>query len=417
MIPILTRAAPAADVLSEPPQFERELEGLRGFAALAVLLGHVFGVPGLVVRSEHWPPRSLNFFNVGISAVLVFFVLSGYVIGLRNRKPFSASVAATYAKRRLLRIVPIYLLALGLGVGVLWHSVTAEQIVGHFLFVQDLFTPRIEGNTPLWSISHEMFFYGLFLLVLVARPPWGLLWCALPLIGLAGLLGYAPRWLHLLACGFAAWTIGLAVAWALPRETKPERIPLPAWLLLFYATHNLGPMTALLARIGLPVENYRNDPSLAPVLNALPLTLLCFATFTGRGMRWHRALHVAAWALPLAFATYLLLTKRFAEPRWVPGLVLLGLAVLALPIRIPTGAMGALERLGRISYGLYVVHFPLLIALREWLPIAHDTTGFAIRAVLGIALSLSAAWLLEAKFHPWLVEKLSKAKAPPDRVR
>ena len=84
-----------------------QLDGLRAFAVLAVLLSH-FGAPGnLVVRSLPW----------GTIGVRLFFVLSGFLITgilLRCRDQRSAGQASagqllgSFYTRRFLRIFPVY---------------------------------------------------------------------------------------------------------------------------------------------------------------------------------------------------------------------------------------------------------------------------------------------------------------------
>ena len=62
-----------------PAERDRALDGLRGFAALAVLFAHLVFDMGL-----------LPFGVLGVNGVIIFFALSGYLIGTicwRPRRP------------------------------------------------------------------------------------------------------------------------------------------------------------------------------------------------------------------------------------------------------------------------------------------------------------------------------------------
>ena len=77
------------------PAFNREMEGLRGLAALMVVASHLslfrnFLDPDL--------PAMGMAFQQAHYAVLIFFALSGYVIGLTNR-PEPGTPALTWTKR------------------------------------------------------------------------------------------------------------------------------------------------------------------------------------------------------------------------------------------------------------------------------------------------------------------------------
>jgi peptidoglycan/LPS O-acetylase OafA/YrhL len=83
-----------------------KLEMMRGFAALYVMAGHLF---------THRTANGISLYSVpfyfGQEAVMLFFLISGFVILLSTEK--QQPDFATYLSRRWKRIYPIYLLALG----------------------------------------------------------------------------------------------------------------------------------------------------------------------------------------------------------------------------------------------------------------------------------------------------------------
>src|SRR5215472_15685887 len=90
------------------------LDGLRGLAALFVVLSHIFerawpGYPG----ANH-APLWAAWLLYGRGAVAIFIMLSGFSLGLGPaRSGWRFKSMATYAHRRTWRILPPYWAALG----------------------------------------------------------------------------------------------------------------------------------------------------------------------------------------------------------------------------------------------------------------------------------------------------------------
>src|SRR5262245_27458566 len=85
--------------------FITRLESLRGVAAMTVAIGHSFRVvqgDGVQAVAGTWIDRAFN----GNAAVTLFFVLSGYVLGLslRNASSISVRSAGAFGVRRFFRI-------------------------------------------------------------------------------------------------------------------------------------------------------------------------------------------------------------------------------------------------------------------------------------------------------------------------
>ena len=158
------------------------LDGLRGWAAVAVLFYHVFidGLPAtaLMADRELWPRV---FFLNGTLAVCIFFVVSGFSLSIRYLDTGDARGLARIAAGRYLRLVlPIaaicavaYLLLM---TGAIPPAAQRPAPLGNFL----QFTPTLESlltfsfvgvlfnysdattyNPPLWTMSYE--FFGSFL--------------------------------------------------------------------------------------------------------------------------------------------------------------------------------------------------------------------------------------------------------------
>ncbi len=110
------------------PRYE-SLDGLRGVAALMVVIFHCFEI--------YCPPGGQQIINHGYLAVDFFFVLSGFVIGYAYDDRWGRMSSWTFFKRRLTRLHPM---------------VVAGAVIGLCLFfLGGNYYPEITDN-PFWKI-------------------------------------------------------------------------------------------------------------------------------------------------------------------------------------------------------------------------------------------------------------------------
>lgn len=139
------------------------LDGLRALAAMGVLVTHVALLSGFASRNAALGPY-LARMDVGVS---IFFVLSGFLL----YRPFVAARFAgepagelsAYARRRVLRIVPAYWVALTIVAFVLRappfeepHSILAHYLLLHVYDQSQLVGGPIQQS---WSLATEVAFY------------------------------------------------------------------------------------------------------------------------------------------------------------------------------------------------------------------------------------------------------------------
>lgn len=171
------------------PQLSWFLDLCRALAAFFVVIGHVRSV----VFKEHieyqtlWSWAYISLTGLGNHAVVVFFVLSGFLIG---KKAIEVAVNSDssyfpYFLDRLTRLYVVLMPALLLG-GVLdfillyvlhgnqhvsYHWIEARLGVlaffGNMFALQTVLTPVFGSNGPLWSLANETWYYLLFPLALV----------------------------------------------------------------------------------------------------------------------------------------------------------------------------------------------------------------------------------------------------------
>ena len=156
------------------------LDGLRGLAALFVVVNHVFlrAFPGYPAdRAPFWAA----WFIYGRFAVVVFIVLSGFSLALSPaRHGWRLDGVARFARRRARRILPAYWAALGFSLAMAWLVVPppgqgvpdARSVLVNGLLVQNLVgapTP----NRSFWSMAVEAQLYVVFPLLLLLVRRWG----------------------------------------------------------------------------------------------------------------------------------------------------------------------------------------------------------------------------------------------------
>lgn len=146
-----------------------KLDGIRGMAACYVVLQHfIAGIESI--------PDSIkkSFFSFGQEAVMVFFLLSGFVI-CWSVNSLPNLTFKSYFIRRFRRIYFPFFIALALSSiiaylnGDLFQHFSLENFIGNLFMLQDFslvkpgtwFKPFL-SNYPLWSLSYEWWFYILF---------------------------------------------------------------------------------------------------------------------------------------------------------------------------------------------------------------------------------------------------------------
>lgn len=211
-----------------------QLDGLRGYAILVVLICHYLG---LQLLSE--APGASGFkrlFLNGGHGVDLFFILSGFLVGgiLLDQRRSPNLLRAFYA-RRTMRILPLYLVGLGLLLaarwvngGPLWDSLFDIQLPTwvYLTYTQNLcYALRgwdVKPLNPTWSLAVEEQFYLLLPLLMLLLQPRRLPAILLALIAVAPVLRVAVALFfpnHLLAayvllpCRWDALFLGVLIAW------------------------------------------------------------------------------------------------------------------------------------------------------------------------------------------------------------
>jgi len=145
-----------------------KLESLRGFAAAYVMVGHVASM------YFHGEGRWTLIFRLAVEAVMLFFLLSGFVI--RYSSPPGTHTFRAYFVKRFRRIYPLYLIALAVSYGCAaladgrWRpdGFGWGRLLGNLFMLQDaeVTNPGVWVaafiNPVFWSLSYEWWFYMMY---------------------------------------------------------------------------------------------------------------------------------------------------------------------------------------------------------------------------------------------------------------
>jgi len=311
-------------------------------------------------------------FRFGQEAVILFFLLSGFVIGhSTSRKPFNA---LAYLRARFLRIfIPLFpALALSfLAQAVIrgrFPSPDLRSLMGNIFMTQDLtslpgtWTAPYMGNNPLWSLSYEWWFYVAFLLLMKFVKSWNtrtvivtglailasVLYPIWPDWGLRVVFSMAIWWTGVLAA--KAWSEKLLDGWrgllpGVPLAAVTVALALSVGIVQGFGSHSLG------------------DSPIVEIRRMAAGIVIFLAAQGWRRIGWRGFDQIAlalAWAAP-------------------------------------------------ISYGLYIVHRPILSIGWHF----RNYIGTAPAIALAIALSFVLAWVIERCIYVKIESLVPKVRTGP----
>jgi peptidoglycan/LPS O-acetylase OafA/YrhL len=339
------------------------LDGIRGLAALFVVLNHVFlrAFPGYPVNRA---PLWASWFIYGRFAVVVFIVLSGFSLAVSPaRHGWRLGGLAQFARRRAWRILPPYWAALVFSLAMTWFVVaqpgwpvpTAKSVVVDGLLLQDLVTAP-SPNRAFWSIAVEAQLYVALPLLLLLTRRFG----ALAMVAAVTLVVTSMG-----ALGEQQQTVGSLVT-----QLTPD-------LAVLFAT---GVLAAGVV-------------SATPRVRSLPWHWLALAAAVPAVVAV--AVEGSVWTIDHLFWVDMALGPAIG--------CLLAAVALGRPSRLVSVLDTRLLRgLGSFSYSLYLTHAPIVIAIYYGLVAGRVPTGvptFLLMAAVAVPVTVVFARLFAAVFE------------------
>ena len=372
--------------LESKPRYEI-LDGLRGVAAIIVVLFHLF---------ECYPNNLLSIYlSHGYLAVDFFFALSGYVIGYAYDDRWKQMSMIGFFKRRITRLHPMVIFGALVGVCFFYHTGSIElfgkvdDAIWWMVLLQALLmilmiplpaSMDIRGwgeltslNGPVWTLMFEYVANILYALVLRHLPK-----LALGILVVLSAILTADLTLHLNLFGLI--------------ESGPNN----------YSVIGGFAFTPEQVYIGY-------TRLLCPFLMGL------FLFRTGKKI----TLPGGFWITAILVIAMLNMPILGGDNRIIDGIYQLICILLLFPLILAIGAGSSLKGkrttslckfLGDISYPLYITHYPLIYMHTSW-KLRHLDAPIGTHIMTGIctfAISIFIAWaafkLYDEPVRKWLTE-------------
>jgi peptidoglycan/LPS O-acetylase OafA/YrhL len=384
--------------------FNPELEILRGVAAIVVVLAHI------VYKGENFNagyiPLPLKYLVLPAHfSVLIFFVLSGYVIGINHKDRLFDEKIVDYIKKRFIRIYPIYFVATILAIVVSTTAYAMPAIISNLTLTQNMFYPPILENSPSWTLNFEVIFYLLFIPVSFYRLKPLIAFILALIIGLASL--YLPL-MHVITAysiGFCFWLSGLYLSRHDSKSLTTIRL-IPVILFMLAVGIIIGERDYFIP-LHIPnfpphvTEYWKQKAQSLDDLLLLPLAFLIVVLFSGHKFKYIKIFLIVVQIIPIYVIC--IHKKEPEDPDFFMGILFYLLAGLTLFMKIPEdGLKKAGAWLGGISYGIYIIHYPVLFLFGQSVFITDNLWFYMIKVILYITVVLILAYQLEKVYQPFV---------------
>jgi peptidoglycan/LPS O-acetylase OafA/YrhL len=371
-------SAPTPTPTPTPKRHYHILDGLRGVAALMVVIYHLF--------EAFSPDRPLTqWINHGYLAVDFFFLLSGFVIAYAYDDRWGRMSTWDFFKRRLIRLQPM---------------VVMGMVIGALLFYLQA------GDTyPLIEKTSVIKLIGVMLIgfTLLPLPP------SLDIRG----------WDEMHPLDGPAWSLFFEYIANILYAVVLHRISIRALSFLVLLAAGLLVEVAVFGKGGDLIGGWSIDATqlhigfgrlLFPFLAGMLLFRL------GKTIR-----------VPYAFAVCsVLLIAVFCAPRvggashlWMNGVFEAACVIVVFPAIVATGAGAAMRDglsirvarfFGGVSYPLYITHYPLIYLYRRWVSSDQSTVTQgvlygALLLVVAVTLAYACLKMYDEPVRAWLARR------------
>jgi peptidoglycan/LPS O-acetylase OafA/YrhL len=327
----------------EPTKRLDELDSLRGLAALVVVFHHfkLLWLQDRMLSISRGPRRIIDFITMpvtaGHEAVILFFVLSGFVLSLPAVNGH-AQAYPVFLMRRICRIYLPYVAALMLAIagnaffysdpsqsncpGACWTTPIGWHIVWqHIVFLGDFDT--LKFDQPIWSLVYEMrislVFPILCALVLKLRPTLSL------------------------ACAVFISTASLVACGKMSHEYWPQAVLTTVHYAMLFV------VGIVLAQHRARIAEFMRAISQRGII-AIALLSILIPVYGGRARQIFDT-YVPSW-LDISFD-------------WLTACGAAGLILVSLNSATCRRLLlwGPIRSLGKMSYSIYLLHFIVMLAL------------------------------------------------------
>ncbi|MGE5430410.1 MAG: acyltransferase family protein [Syntrophomonadaceae bacterium] len=360
------------------------LDGLRGIAAIMVVIFHIF-------ETFSGGNHLKQIINHGYLAVDFFFVLSGFVIGYAYDDRWNKMTLRDFFKRRLIRLHPMIIVGMIIGA------------IGFYFSASPILFPGISG-VPLWEMLLVMFI-GFTLLPVPASmdirgwgemhplngPAWSLFFeYAANVLYALFIRKFSNRVLTFLVIVAACATMQLAV-------TSPNGDVIGGW-------------------------------SIEPAQFRIGLTRLLYPFFAGlllsRVARPGRIKHAFIWCSLMVVLVLSFPRVGGSENLWMNGIYDSLSIIVIFPLIVYMGASGEIKGkymskacsfFGDISYPIYITHYPLIYIFTAWaidnnVPLKNAWPAGILLLVSAVVIAYGSFKLYDVPVRKWLTRRYTAQK-------
>lgn len=328
------------------------LDGLRGYAVLIVLVSHI--------SNEKLVGFKFLGQGFGQTGVMIFFALSGFLMGyLYLDRPFTTKTARDFALRRAARVLPLYFAVVFASLALTELAPSFVQLYG--IRLSDLWPYLVfwDAGYILWTIPVEIQFY-----------------CVFPLF-----------WYLRASAGVPAMVAACIVT----------------LLLQGFLNYSTNP------------DVFSTLPVLVPKLHFFISGMLVWVAFATLGPikgGWGNLVFGLSLALTILMAPNIF-KSLLGQNRdmWGSGQMLLVVTALlyaSLFSTLATAIFGnrVASFYGQISYSLYILHVPCMIAIKRFTGLDRNSVVFAVSTIiLSTVVAYLSYRLLEVPARRWLTHR------------
>ena len=358
------------------------LDGLRGVAAVAVVIFHTF-------EAYADDNRFKQILNHGYLAVDFFFLLSGFVVAYAYDDRWETMSQWNFYKRRLIRLQPMVVMGSVIGAAL-------------FYFQKAPLFPLV-ATTPVWKM---------LLVMLVGCT----LWPLLPSMDIRG-------WSEMHPLNGPAWSLFFEYIANILYGVGIRKLP-KKWLgLLVFVSACLLVQYLVFGGRGDVIGGWSIDRTQLHI----GFIRLCFPFFAGMLlMRLGKRITVkGAFSICSLLVLAALAAPRLGGPEhlWVNGIYESLCIIVLFPVIVALGAGGHVEGrreiqvcrfLGGVSYPLYITHYPLIYVYTAWVtrdkvPPVTGAVGGVVLLLTGVGIAYASLKLYDEPVRRWLTGRFLPA--------
>ncbi|HEX3006056.1 MAG TPA: acyltransferase [Bacteroidales bacterium] len=360
------------------------LDGLRGVAAIMVVIFHVF-------ETHTGGNHLIQIINHGYLAVDFFFVLSGFVIGYAYDDRWSKMSLRGFFKRRLIRLHPMIIMGSVIGAATFYL-----QDGGYF--------PGI-SEVPVWKMLLVMLL-GFTLLPLPVS--WDI-----------------RGWIEMHPLNGPAWSLFFEyianILYAL-FVRKFSNTLLAVFVFIFGCA-------LIHFAVNSPTGDVIGGWALNPEQMRIGFTRLLFPFFGGlllsRIAKPTHLKHAFLWCSLLVIAVLAMPRVGGSEHLWMNGLYDSLTIIFVFPLIVYLGSSGEVKGkfasavckfLGDISYPIYITHYPLIYIYTGWVtehnvPLSEAYPYGILLVVSSIAIAYGCLKFYDVPVRKWLTDRFMRKRA------